>query len=204
MELKEGYKIFIDTSWVWSLTLGSTVFNFGYALFLVLGPDVSLRDYHGAVSWGLVLSFSAIGGLLGGLAATSVRLRKPMLLALALSTVAGVAPILMSFGRNVIVVSAVAAVGEVGIFLVNNILSTSMQEQLPEDALSRVMAYDAFGSLVSYPVGLPLAAVRDLSLGLRTSLVVSGVIQFASFALLLPMRSVRNLRVMSDGLNEAR
>ena len=127
-----------------------------------------------------------------------------MLLALALSTVAGVAPILMSFGRNVIVVSAVAAVGEVGIFLVNNILSTSMQEQLPEDALSRVMAYDAFGSLVSYPVGLTLAAVLDLSLGLRTSLVVSGVIQFASFALLLPMRSVRNLRVMSDGLNEAR
>ena len=49
-----------------------------------------------------------------------------------------------------------------------------MQRHIPEDRLSRLSAYDWFGSLIAYPIGLGVAGPLADALGLSTMLVVVG------------------------------
>jgi hypothetical protein len=71
---------------------------------------------------------------------------------------------------------------------------TTMQTNVPEEALSRVGSYDAFGSLAFAPIGLLLAGPMAHLLGARTSLFIMGSI--ALVAVLTPLLSteVRQLQ----------
>lgn len=71
---------------------------------------------------------------------------------------------------------------------------TTLQTNVPEEALSRVGSYDAFGSLAFAPVGLLVAGPMAHTLGARTSIFVMGSI--ALVAVLTPLLSgeVRELQ----------
>jgi hypothetical protein len=68
-----------------------------------------------------------------------------------------------------------------------------VQRLVPEAVLSRVLAYDWFGSLLAFPIGLAIAAPLAGAIGIRTVLLVSGVLEIVSIILVLAVRSVWNL-----------
>ncbi len=71
---------------------------------------------------------------------------------------------------------------------------TALQTHVPRDSLSRVMAYDAMGSLMFGPIGLALAGPLIAAVGLQAGfLIAAGVALVAILASLLSS-SVRNLR----------
>jgi hypothetical protein len=76
---------------------------------------------------------------------------------------------------------------------------TALQENIPEDKLSRVNSYDAFGSFVLGPLGLlavgPIAAVA----GIGTTLAAAGILVAAGNVFALSSRSVRELRADRPG-----
>jgi len=71
---------------------------------------------------------------------------------------------------------------------------TTLQTNVPEEALSRVGSYDAFGSLAFAPLGLLLAGPMADGIGARASLLIMGTI--ALVAVLTPLWSgeVRHLQ----------
>jgi MFS family permease len=71
---------------------------------------------------------------------------------------------------------------------------TTLQTNVPEEALSRVGSYDAFGSLAFAPVGLLVAGPMVHALGSRASIFIMGSI--ALIAVLTPLLSseVRGLQ----------
>ena len=71
---------------------------------------------------------------------------------------------------------------------------TALQTHVPSEAISRVSAYDAMGSLMFGPIGLALAGPLIGVVGLQTGfLVAAAVITVALLATLLSA-SVRNVR----------
>ena len=70
---------------------------------------------------------------------------------------------------------------------------TTLQTHVPEEAMSRVGAYDAFGSMVFAPIGLFLAGPFTKLVGTQTALVVAGSVALLTASIPLFSREVRTL-----------
>jgi Na+/melibiose symporter-like transporter len=75
---------------------------------------------------------------------------------------------------------------------------TTFQTQIPQEALSRVGSYDAFGSRLFAPIGVFVAGPLAQWIGARDALLIAGsVVLIASISALL-VRDVRNLESVVD------
>ena len=86
-----------------------------------------------------------------------------------------------------------AAVHGFGLMISDVFWETSIQEQVPEDKLSRVFAFDIVGSFVARPVGLALTGVVASAVGFSTWLVVVGAVMGGAALLCLLSRDVWSL-----------
>ncbi len=53
---------------------------------------------------------------------------------------------------------------------------TALQTHIPRDSLSRVVSYDAMGSLMLGPLGLALAGPAVVVVGLRNSFIIGAIV----------------------------
>jgi MFS family permease len=70
----------------------------------------------------------------------------------------------------------------------------AMQENVPEEMLSRAYSYDALGSYLAIPLGQVAFGPLGAAFGYRDVLVVSAVLYVVVCLLVLSSRSVRDLR----------
>jgi MFS family permease len=71
---------------------------------------------------------------------------------------------------------------------------TVFQQQVPEEARSRVSSYDALGSFVLVPLGTAVAGPIAGAVGVRTTLIAAGVVTVVTNALVLMNRQVWGIR----------
>jgi len=69
-----------------------------------------------------------------------------------------------------------------------------MQQEIPQDRLSRVYSYDALGSFALIPLGLALAGPLAEAIGTRATLVGAGLLCLGATLLVLLVPEVRDLR----------
>jgi hypothetical protein len=194
-ELGQGWHAFTARRWLWAIVVQFGLINALFSgCFNVIGPVVADRHLGGAGSWGAILATESVGAVLG--AALMLRYRPERLLLVA-SLGAGlfVLPLVALATIHVVAIIAAAALlsgvgGEV--FEVN--WSIALQEQIPLELLSRVAAYDAFGSFALSPLGTILVGPVALALGITTTLAGGGVLVAASAVVILCVPEVRNLR----------
>ncbi len=77
--------------------------------------------------------------------------------------------------------------------LFNTLWETTLQQHIPPASLSRVSAYDWFGSLLCQPLGLALAGVVAAGIGMGRTLWIAAAVDLAAVAALLAAPSVRRL-----------
>ena len=198
-DLREGWKEFRSRDWYWKLVAGATVFNMLYSVYIVLGPVASLRYYSGPKSWAIIATAAGVGSVIGGLLGSKMRPRHPMRVALSLVLLFALAPLAVGIGLPVPAVAALAALGGAGIVTFGSLFETTVQRHVPEAVLSRVLAYDWFGSMMAVPIGLAIAAPLAAGIGLRRLLVISAVLEVASIVAVLTVRSIWNLRSTPEG-----
>lgn len=191
--MRAGWNAFTERTWVWAITLESTLFNFGYAAYMVLGPTESFRHYAGASTWAAISAAGAAGAVIGGLISSRVRPRHQMRLAIPMAAFFGFPPLALSMHLDAVIVAITAAPAGTGLIFFTSAFQTLIQQHLPEDVLSRVSSYDLFGSLISFPVGLACAGALIDRIGLSTSLVSVSIITGGSMLGLLLVPSVRNV-----------
>jgi hypothetical protein len=80
----------------------------------------------------------------------------------------------------------------VDIFMV--IWNTSLQSHIPEESYSRVVAYDAFGSLCLSPLGIAIAGPLAQAFGVSTIIYTTGAMTLLAALLSLTVKSVRDLK----------
>ena len=81
-----------------------------------------------------------------------------------------------------------------GNMLFNTLWETTLQQHIPPASLSRVSAYDWFGSLLGDPIGLALAGVVAAGIGMSRTLWIAAAVDLVAVAAILAAPSVRHLQ----------
>jgi MFS family permease len=96
------------------------------------------------------------------------------------------------------VIAAAQAMGGVGMGIFSAVWQTTLQQHVPEEALSRVSAWDWMGSFLFLPLGLIAAGPVADQIGISSTLWISVGWAIVSTLAVLLVPSVRNLRRLDD------
>jgi MFS family permease len=193
-EAREGLREMLDRPWIVAGCLCDLVTNFTLAILFVLGPVVVKEHFGGAKDWGLMLTFGAIGGIIGSAAALRYKPDRPLLVTYIIAftfplELAALAPPL-----PLIALAVGLALVFWSVTLGNAYWATMLQQHVPAAALSRVDSLTWIASLVVFPVGLVLAGPLASVLGVRATLLGAAGLAALAVATVLSVRDVRDLR----------
>jgi MFS family permease len=197
-ELRHGWREFASRSWrvaiVLSLTISNAIFP---GAFQVLGPTVANASLSGSSSWALIVAAWGVGGLFGGVVALNIRPRRPLLVSESVVLLFGLPVFLLAIPSTTAVIAAGALVGGATISLAEILYDTTSAQHIPQEALSRVNAWDWLGSLALEPLGLALIGPLAAGLGISTTLWLSAVAITLLQAAVLLVPSVRRLEAVT-------
>lgn len=193
-DLREGWHEFASRRWLWSVACAFLVLNLLIGgIWLVLGPALA-ADGIGAASWGLVLGGRAVGQVAGGMLAYRWQPARPLLgvLLAPLPYAAVFVGIGAGTGLPVLLVCAVAA--GTGSALGDVLWETTIQQQVPAAALSRVSSLDMMLSFASVPLGQMLLPMIATTIPPATVAIAAGGLCVLALGIPLLSRDVRGLR----------
>lgn len=199
-DLRAGWSEFTAHRWLWTIVIQFTVMLVGFfGAFMVLGPLVAERDFSGASSWAAILAAQSAGLLIGGGVALRWRPERPIL-AGTIAVFGNALPIAaLALGAPLGVVVAAAAINGLGMELFGVFWYTALHEHVAPEALSRVSAYDALGSVALSPVGLVAAGPVAAQIGIDATLWLGVGLIVVPTALVLLVPEVRTLRSRHTG-----
>ncbi|MDI9884963.1 MFS transporter [Streptomyces sp. HNM0645] len=193
-DLRDGWREVTGRPWLWSIVAQfSVVVAVVGAADAVYGPLVAEESLGGARPWGLALAAFGAGTLGGALLMMRWKPRRMLLVGtlcvfpLALPSAALAVPVQIGALIVVMFVSGVA----IEVFGVA--WMTALHQEIPEEKLSRVCAYDWFGSTAMLPLSTALAGPAESFFGRETALWGCAVLIVLVTALVLLVPDVRNL-----------
>ncbi|MBI0375507.1 MFS transporter [Streptomyces albiflaviniger] len=194
-DLREGWREFVGRPWLWSIVVQFSVVNAVVgAAEAVFGPLVAEDQLGGARPWGLALAAFGAGTVLGGLLMVRWRPRRMLLagslcvLPLALPSAALAVPV------PVVPLAVVMFLVGVSVEVFGVSWMTALHQEIPEDKLSRVSAYDWFGSVAMVPLATALAGPAEEAFGRAGSLWGCSALILALTLAVLTVPDVRRLR----------
>ena len=193
-ELADGWREFSSRTWLWVIVL-----QFGFVNAIeqgtegVLGPAISKEHFGGAAGWGFILTAQSLGLFAGGLILLRFRPRR-LLLTATLSFLLTI-PFLLALAGPLPfpAVIALAAMAGLGIEIFGIMWDTTMQQEIPQEKLSRVYSYDALGSFVLIPLGYAVAGPVSEAVGTRATILGAAAISLTATLLVLLVRDVRTI-----------
>lgn len=197
-DLVEGWDEFRSRVWLRTIVLAAGMINLAYVPFFVFGPAIARSDLGGAGAWALVLAVFNAGSLAGGLVALRVRPRRPLVRAFAAISASGLPIALLAVHAPALVIAAGGLLAGGGLTLGNALWETTLQEQVPAEALSRVTAYDWFGSLGFQAVGYALVGPLAVAIGASTTLWGAAATLVAVAFVVLSLPSVRSVEARAS------
>jgi predicted MFS family arabinose efflux permease len=193
-ELAVGWREVVSRRWLWTSIASFAGFQLAViAAFSVLGPVVAKRSLGGATAWATIAAAFGIGSIIGNVVALHLRPRRPLRFAFALTLLCFPSLFLLAFAAPVALIAVTEFGSGLAIGLSGAMWETTLQEHVPEAALSRVAAYDWMGSMVLRPAGLAVIGPVATVVGVRSALVGAALIGLASNLALLAVRDVRDL-----------
>jgi len=194
-DLRDGWTEFRSRTWLWVMVAEAAVFHLLIiAPLMVLGPSVAEHGLGGPAAWGAILAAFGVGQIAGGAVGLRLEPARPLLLCGWLTLVEAPLFAFFALGYGMAPLIAAAIFCGVSAALVNVLWETTLQEQIPPEALSRVSAFDLMGSLAFYPLGTvvvgPIAAV----IGVAGSFAVACGATVASGALQIVLPDIRRVR----------
>ncbi|MCB5168669.1 MFS transporter [Streptomyces bambusae] len=198
-DLREGWKEFSTRPWLWSIVLQfSVVVAVVGAAESVYGPLVARDRLGGAAPWGLALGAFGVGTIAGAVLMMRWKPRRLLLAAtlcvfpLALPSAALAVP-LPVWGLCAVMFVSGTAIEVFGVSWM-----TTMHQEIPEDKLSRVSAYDWFGSVSMLPLATAVAGPVESAVGRTAALWgCAGLVVLVTSAVLL-VPDVRRMTRRTD------
>ena len=193
-DLREGWREVISRTWLWTVVVAFGFANAAQAAARsTLGPVVADRSF-GPEGWGLVLAAQTAGMFAGGF--LMLRLRPARLLLVGCAAILLWVPmfVVLAVSPTLTVLLPVAFLGGIGIEVFSVCWDLSLQQQVPQDRLSRVYSFDALGSYAMIPIGQLAAGPLALALGTEDAIMACAVVVAVSIGATLAVPSVRHLR----------
>ncbi|MFE0645959.1 MFS transporter [Streptomyces sp. NPDC058877] len=193
-DLREGWQEFVGRPWLWSIVAQfSVVVGLIGAVESVYGPLVARDELGGARPWGIALAAYGAGTVAGAVLMTRWKPRRMLFVGtlcvfpIALPSAALAVPLAPAGLTAAMFVSGVA----IEVFGVS--WMTTMHQEIPEEKLSRVSAYDWFGSTALLPLSTALAGPVEEAVGRSEALWGAAALMVFVTALVLFVPDVRNM-----------
>ena len=198
-DLIDGWKVFISYRWIVAVVAAfSVIVMVMRGAEEVLGPVLANEMYGGPTGWSAVLAAMAVGLLFGALAASRMRIERPIAFGMILCLALPAWLLTLALAAPLPVVMGGAFLWGFAIEVFQVLWFTALQRNVPSESLSRVSSYDAFGSLIFGPIGLaaagPLLTVMPIAEAFALAALIAALCVGA--ALLVP--SIWRLR-RTDG-----
>lgn len=194
-QLVVGWREFIARKWVVSVVIAFTFINLAYESTIgVLGPLATKESGYGPREWSLVLAVSTVGMIVTGLVLLKVQLTKPLVYGITPMLLMAVWIFSITFSTDIWIPIAIAFFAGVAIEIFYVAWSTSMQHNIPEEAYSRVVSYDALGSYALAPLGLIFIGPLAEHIGTKNALYLLAALVFIAATGALAVREVRQVR----------
>lgn len=193
-ELREGWREFSSRTWLWTIVVAFGFMNAAHAgASGVLGPTIAREELGGAAAWGFILSAEAAGLVLGGLLMLWLRPRRILLVGCAAMLLMLPGLLLLSVAAPTVVIAAAYLLAGVGLEIFGVFWDTSLQQNIPQEKLSRVYSYDALGSFILIPLGLVAAGPLAEAVGADETLWLAAATIGLGVLAMLAVREVRTL-----------
>lgn len=198
-DLIAGWSEVRARTWYWTSLIGHGTWNFAAGVLATLGPLVAIRELGGRGVWLAALEAAACGYLVGSLVAGRARVSRAILVGnIALMTYA-VPLVLFAVAAPAWLIVGSYGVAMACLGFMNPVWETAVQQQVPEEVLARVSAYDWLASMAAMPLGYALGPILAAAVGFTWPLAGAAVLVVT--ALLVPSfaPSVRDLRLRRPG-----
>jgi hypothetical protein len=193
-ELRDGWQEFRSRSWLWAIVLQFGFVNAAENGSLgTLGPVVAKEKLGGAAVWGLILACESAGLILTGF--VMLRWRPRRILRAATLGVLLMPAVQFAFAvpLSAPLICLTCFLAGAGIEIFGVLWDTAMQQEIPQEKLSRVSSYDALGSWMLMPLGYLVIPLVASAVGNRATFVGVGVVILASTLAALLVDDVRDL-----------
>jgi MFS family permease len=194
-ELREGWGEFVSRTWLWTIVASFDFFQLTlFPALLVLGPLVAEEHLGGAGAWGLILAFQGVGSVAGGVMALRLHPARPLVAATLLCLpIAGVLA-LLGASAPVALLCLVGFIAAVGLTCGDVIWFTTFQRQVPDHLMSRLSAFDWFGSVALNPIGYALVGPIANRVGVAETLYFAAAANALVTLVVASTPAIRNLR----------
>jgi MFS family permease len=185
-ELAGGWHEVRSRTWLWASIVDFAAFQMIYlATIMVLGPLVAKQSLGGAGAWATILVGFSFGTLLGNAWAMRLRPRRPLVFAWAIILLSGPSLVLLAFAAPVWSITLTEAASGLSIGVAGTLWETTLQRNVPQDALSRVSSYDWMGSTALRPLGLAIVGPIAEAVGVKETLLAAFALTMISSLTLL-------------------
>ncbi len=194
-QLRTGWTEFWARTWLWVIVLEFSVVNvLIFAPMFVLGPVIAKQSLGGAAAWGVILAVEGAGAVLGGIVMLRWNPVRPLLVA-TIATLLWVWPLIaLAYRAPVALIAAGGFLSGIGLSVFGTLWTTTVQREIPAEVLSRVSAYDWFGSLAFLPIGMALVGPLSNVIGITTTMVASAGLLVSLVVATLLVPSVTGMR----------
>jgi predicted MFS family arabinose efflux permease len=197
-ELRDGWGAFRAHTWVWgTVAIFSVLLLVALAPYFVLGPTVAEEVYGSRAVYGVLSAALGVGTIAGALIGFRWRPQRPLLAGLVLNLAWPLSVALFAAGLPEPLIAFVFVLSGAGFSLFGIWWHTSLAQNIPPHALSRVSSYDWMGSLSLLPLGYVLAGPIGEAVGNSEVLVAGGLLGTAVAALGLAIPDVWRLRALT-------
>jgi len=197
-ELREGWTEFRRQRWIFNTIVFFSIGNFAGQAWGVLAPLVMKEHYGGASTYGVVLSTFGAGLVLGGFVVLRWHPARPLLVSCVAALPFGLGAWMIAFLVPLPVLLAAQLLAGIGLAIHLALWFTVFQQQVPEEARSRVSSYDALGSFVLIPLGTAAAGPVAGTIGVKETLIASGVVTVLTNLLVVAQPVVWTIRRPSE------
>ena len=141
----------------------------------------------------MITAAVGVGSFAGGIVVLRVHPARPLLVAQLAVGLWSIPWLMLAIPAATVTIAGAGLAGGAGLMVFNALWETTLQQQIPSELLSRVSAYDWFGSIAFEPVGMAAIGFVACAIGISETLWVAGAIELALSLAVLAIPSVRHL-----------
>jgi len=198
-QLKTGWREFRTRTWVFVIVISfSFLVAMERAVYSVLGPLVADKQLGGPKPWSIILTAWAIGSVVGVLFAAKIKPKYPIRIAVVTQFPIALWFFSLANTDQVWLIAFFSFFVGISFDFFYVLWITTLQQQIPKESLSKVMAYDVLGSLSLAPIGIAIAGPLAESIG--TEIILDFIAVGSVLTLLIPLlfRDVRNTQSQTN------
>jgi MFS family permease len=193
-DLRQGWTEFKAHTWLWTIVLHASFFiMIALSAVFVLGPFLSDEHYGGAPAWAAISTAFGLGSVLGGVLAIYYKPKRLLLVGELLMFLEVPRLILMAMIAPLWTIVASSVLTGITMSLFGALWMTAIHENIPEESMSRVSAYDWMGSFAFQPIGMALVGPIAVAVGTSAVLWFAAIFVVISTLVVLCIPDVRNL-----------